>query len=231
MPALAHVDGVGAFDTVSRLAMLSGVSRVPGGSACLPFARQFFAAPSRFVWHDAAGRPRAINQAEDGEQGDPLMPAHYALGQHPALVELQRHLRPADLVFAYLDDIYVIVPSARARVVFDLLSQHLFRHARVEIHQGKTRAWNAAGLEPPGIRELGSTCRPNHRGSLHLGFPAAILRMLLLSCKPHAEQDSLLQGIRLLPDLQSAWLLLLFCASPRCCHLLWSLPPVAAEAR
>ena len=63
-------------------------------------------------------------------------------------------------MFAYLDDIYVIVPSARARVVFNLLSPHLFRHARIEVHQGKTRAWNAAGLEPPGIRELGSTDAP-----------------------------------------------------------------------
>ena len=35
---------VGAFD-ISRLAMLSGLSRVPGASACLPFARQFYAHP------------------------------------------------------------------------------------------------------------------------------------------------------------------------------------------
>ena len=109
------------------------------------------------------------------------MPALYALGQHPALVELQRHLRSEKLVFAYLDDIYVI------------------------------------------IRELGSTdgsvtrpCRPSNRGSLRLRFPVCCC--------------SLLQGIRSLPDRQSAWLLLLFCASPRCCHLLLSLPPVASLA-
>ena len=29
-------------------------------------------------------------------------------------------------------------------------------------------------------------CRPSNRGSLHLGFPVAILHMLLPSCKPHA---------------------------------------------
>ena len=143
---ILSVDGVGAFDTVSRQAMLRGLSRVPGASACLPFVRQFYTAPSRFVWHNAAGRPHAVDQAEGGEQGDPLMPALYALGQHPALVELQRHLRPGELAFAYLDDIYGIVPSARARVVFDLLSQHLFRHARIQVHQGRTKAWNAAGL-------------------------------------------------------------------------------------
>ena len=202
---------------------------------------QFYTAPSRFVWHDAAGRPRAIDQAEGGEQGEPLMPALYALGQHPALVELQRHLRPGELVFAYLDDIYVIVPSARARVVSDLLSQHLFRHARIEVHQGKTRAWNAAGLEPPGIRELGSTdapvwvgdpaLPPEQQGLVALGVPCGHPAYVATQLQAtRAKQDLLLQGIRSLPDLQSAWLLLLFCASPRCCHLLRSLPPVASLA-
>ena len=238
---ILSVDGVGAFDTVSRLAMLRGLSRVPGASACLPFVRQFYTAPSRFVWHDAAGRPRAIDQAEGGEQGNPLMPALYALGQHPALVELQRRLRPGELVFAYLDDIYVIGPSARARVVFDLLSQHLFRHARIEVHQGKTRAWNAAGLEPPGIRELGSTdapvwvgdpaLPPEQQGLVALGVPCGHPAYVATQLQAtRAKQDSLLQGILSLPDLQSAWLLLLFCASPRCCHLLRSLPPVASLA-
>ena len=47
------------------------------------------------------GRARSTRQGTD----DPLMPARYALGQHPALVEFQ-------------DDICAIVPSARARVVF-----------------------------------------------------------------------------------------------------------------
>ena len=35
------VDGVGAFDTVSRKA----IQAVPGASRCLPFVRQFYASP------------------------------------------------------------------------------------------------------------------------------------------------------------------------------------------
>ena len=155
------------------------------------------------------------------------MPALYALGQHPALVELQRHLRPGELVFAYLDDIYVIVPSARARVVFDSTCSGM-RASK------STRAKRGLGTPPGSSRQASESlapltprsgsvtrpCRPSNRGSLHLGFPAAILHTLLLNCKPHAP-------IRLLPDLQ---LLLLFCASPRCCHLLRSLPPVTLLA-
>ena len=181
--------------------MLRSLSRVPGASACLPFVRQFYTAPSRFVWHDAAGRPHAIDQAEGG-QGDPLMPALYALGQHPALVELQRHLRPGELVFAYLDDIYVIVPSARARVVFDLLSQHLFRHARIEVHPGKTRAWNAAGLEPPGIRELGSTDAPVWVGDPALPPEQQGLVALGVPCGHPAYVATQLQATRAKQDLR-----------------------------
>ena len=66
------VDGVGAFDTVSRKAML---------------VRQFYASPSEFVWHDAAGQPHTVTQAEGGEQGDPLMPALFSLGQRAALAD------------------------------------------------------------------------------------------------------------------------------------------------
>ena len=58
-------------------------------------------------------------------------------------------------------------------------------------------------------------------------FGAFVAAQLQLT---RAKQDRLLQGIRTLPDLQSAWLLLLFCASPRCTHVLRALPPVASLA-
>ena len=228
---ILSVDGVGAYDAVSRLAMLRGLSRVPGAGACFPFVRQFYTAPSRFVWHDAAGRPHAIDQAEGGEQGDPLMPALYALGQHPALVELQRHLRPGELVFAYLDDIYAIVPSARARVVFDQLSQHLFRHARIEVHQGKTRAWNAAGLEPPGIRELGSTDAPVWVGDPALppeqqGLVASHTRQAGLASSRHplAARPSVRMvaaSVLCFPALLSPSAVLATCGFARLCGICW----------
>ena len=121
-------------------------------------------------------------------------------------------------MFAYLDDMDVIVPSARARVVFDLLSQHLFRHARIEAHQGKTRAWNAAGLEPPGIRKLASTdaavrvgdlaLPPEQQGLVALGVPCGHPAYVATQLQAtRAKQDSLLQGIRSLPDLVAAFVL------------------------
>ena len=41
------VDGIGAFEIVSRHAMLS---ELPKASAMLPFVRLFYGAPSSFVW-------------------------------------------------------------------------------------------------------------------------------------------------------------------------------------
>ena len=47
------VDGVGAFDNVSRRAMLDALRAVTGANRCLPFVRLFYASASEFVWHDS----------------------------------------------------------------------------------------------------------------------------------------------------------------------------------
>ena len=48
-----------------------------------------------------------VVQAEGGEQGDPLMPAFFALAQHDALVEADAALEPGETLFTFLDDLYV----------------------------------------------------------------------------------------------------------------------------
>ena len=40
------IDGVGAFDLVSRTSMLRGLQGVEGGGSVLPFVRQFYGGPS-----------------------------------------------------------------------------------------------------------------------------------------------------------------------------------------
>ena len=63
------------------------------------------------------------------------MPALYALGQHPALLQAHAALTLGEDLYAYLDDIYVTCQPERAGPAF-------------RVHLGKTRAWNAAGEEP-----------------------------------------------------------------------------------
>jgi len=86
------VDGVGAYDLISRLAMLGALRNTPDAASVLPFVRLFYGQPSTFLWRDDAGVVHRIVQAEGGEQGDPLMPALFALGIAPALAALQAEM-------------------------------------------------------------------------------------------------------------------------------------------
>ena len=47
---LLSVDGIGAFDLISRCAMLQGLLEVEGGCSVLPFVRQFHGSPSTYWW-------------------------------------------------------------------------------------------------------------------------------------------------------------------------------------
>ena len=54
------------------------------------------------------GNVHNVAQGEGGEQGDPLMPALFSLGRHPALTAVQERLYVGERLLAFLDDIYVV---------------------------------------------------------------------------------------------------------------------------
>ena len=66
------IDAVGAFDHVSRRAMLAALQQRPSLQPLLPYVRQFYASDSTYVWQDAQGNSHEVRQSEGGEQGDPL---------------------------------------------------------------------------------------------------------------------------------------------------------------
>ena len=99
---LTSLDGVSAFDLISRRAMLEGHARVSGGAFALPFVHLFYGRPSRYLWEDDHGVVRAIEQGEGGEQGDPLMPLLFAVGQHAGLVVRQERMQGSERLFAFL---------------------------------------------------------------------------------------------------------------------------------
>ena len=67
-----------------------------------------FAAVVQHMWEDENGTDREIQQGEGGEQGDPLTPALFALGQHDALCAVQESLHPSEILRAFLDDLHVV---------------------------------------------------------------------------------------------------------------------------
>ena len=92
---------------------------------------------------------------EDGEQGDPLMPALFALGQHNALEAVRRELKDDEELFAFLDDVYVLCTPERARDVFDVIKRCLQQEAGIDVNLGKCRCWNRSRAVPPRMQDRG----------------------------------------------------------------------------
>ena len=103
--------------------MLQGLEKVPGGSAASPFVRLFYAEPSTYLWQDDVGTTHRIHQGEGSEQGDPLMPLLYSLGQHAALVAMHARLHPGGKLFAYLDDVWLVSQPERVGEVH-IVAEH-----------------------------------------------------------------------------------------------------------
>ena len=140
------IDGISAFDLISRSAVMQGIQKVHG--AAVPFVSMFYGTASTYLWEDDEGTTHKIVQGEGGEQGDVMIPLLFSLGQHPALEEVQAQLLPGEFLFAILDDIYVISTPERVGAVYTLLQNALWRVAGIRIHQGKTKIWNRAGEKP-----------------------------------------------------------------------------------
>ena len=110
-----------------------------------------------------------IVQGEGGEQGDPVMPALFALGQHAALVAVQDTLLRTEKLFAFLDDIYAVAKPERVAQVHATLERELWAHARIHIHQGKTQFWNQVSVEPLDCQRICAAARAfdsSNRGPL-----------------------------------------------------------------
>ena len=221
---IVSVDGIGAYDTIARNSMLQALHAVPEAHRCLPFVRLFYAQPSTYVWHDADGNAHPIIQAEGGEQGDPLMPALCSLGQHSAVQHTQQQLQAGERLYAYLDDVYLIVPPHRVETAYHILAHELQQHAHIQLNPAKTRVWNNSGHRPPNVEHLGPRgvgwgARTPARTARHHPPRDAHWDARVPSHTPPShsgpKHSTLLQRIPALQDLQAEWLLLLYCASPR----------------
>ena len=227
---VVSLDGRSAYDTISRATILAKLrDTVP---SLLPFTRAMYARTSTYLWWDDEGRVHDIVQAEGVEQGDPLAPGLYALGQHDSLVAASASLRPDERLAAFLDDLYVVTVPERAAPLRRVVTGEVERGAGVEANLGKTRVFNAAGGDaPPGVDVLGPDVwcghlPPEQRGFVALGVPIGHPDFVKAQAASRlcAEAD-LLRKLMQLPDVQCAWLLLAFCAAPRAQHLLRNVPP------
>ena len=226
------VDGVGAFDSVSRSAMLSGLLDMEEGERLLPFVRLFYSQPSSYLFDDEVGETHTIHQGEGGEQSDALMPLLFSLGQQRALRAIAGKLKDGERLFVFLDDLYVSCQPARVAEIHRVMRIELWTHSKISIHHGKTKLWNKAGILPSGVEELQQLAssvdenaivwrgnpllQTSVQGVKILGTPIgheAFVKAQLMARR--ADHDVLLERIPAVPDLQAAWLLLSYCASAK----------------
>ncbi len=143
------IHGIGAFDLISRGAMLEGLRSVPGGDAVFLFVLLFYGNPSSYLWDDDFGTTHEIRQGEGRER-------------RRALLAVQSQILPNERVMAFLDDVYVVSEPERTCDLHNLLRQHFWNHSRIQINAGKTQIWNRGGRPDRLSRDAHSS---SHRGS------------------------------------------------------------------
>ena len=204
---------------------------------------------STHLWEDEEGAVHFIPQGEGGEHLRPpnaciILPGsmHRALGSLPVP---QSHLGPTERLFAFLDDIYVVCSPDRVSQIHEDLRTQLWTHAKIQMHKGKTQAWNRGGVAPDGWERLDAEAQrsdpaavvwrgntmfpPSEQGVMVLGTPVGHWDFVKGKLEAlSSEHQSLLEKIQHIGDLQSAWLLLLFCAASRANYTLRTVHPDAS---
>ena len=244
---ILSLDGVGAFDLISRNSMMQGLLHMEGVEKLLPFVSMFYSTPSTFLWEDEEGTVHVILQGEGGEQGNPLMSKLLAVGQHSSLVAVSDRLRHGERLCAFLDDLYVASNPERTVDCHQIFREELWNHAKIRLHHGRMAVWNRGREVPPDIRALERAARlvdPSARvwrGGIHsvteergittLGAPVCtpefVLRQLEVKA---AEHQALLQRIPETKDLQCAWLVLLYFAAVRANFFIRTVSPSLSHA-
>ena len=225
---IVSIDGIGAYDLISRNATLQGLLTMEDGDRVLPFVRWLPWVPiHRHVGRRDGGVPR--HTARGGRGAGRPLDAHVVC-TWTALV-IQERLLEGERVFAFLDDIYVVCMPERVADVYAIIQQELFAHARISVHHRKTQVWNRGGIVPQDIDIITAAARvrvpdavvwrgaqelPAARQGLKvLGAPTGHPQYVQEFLRRKSEEQVLFERIPLVNDPQVGWLLLWMCASTR----------------
>ena len=158
---VSSLDGIGAYDHVSRACFLEELRNNADLAPLLPFVRLWYSRPSTYTWRDESGTVHNIAQAEGVEQGDPLSPLLFSLAVHLALTHAQESLREGEYLFAFLDDVYTVTPKRRATEVARLVDTRRAKVGQVSDLEQRRRAGTGGDRRTSGGRP--------EAGGAHLG--------------------------------------------------------------
>ena len=213
----------------------------------------FYLGKGRLFFRREDGTTETLFSVSGVRQGDPLGPLLFALGIHPALVEVERRFRAQGIfVFAYADDVHLVGPPDVAYAAFRLLRALLggeegFPHghlsvqpAGVSMSAGKCHAWGRSGVYPAAMRADADITIASAAGFLVLGVPfaappemeAATLARATGTAKPRQFGTRIAALRRLVTyggvqGAPAALILARACALPSLTYLLRVLPPAA----
>ena len=153
---VTSIDGIGAFDLISRESMLTGLLDVTGGGEVLPFVRMFYGTPSEYLWEDDDGEVHKIPQGEGGEQGDPMMPLLYSLGQHRALEAINREMDANQHLMAFLDDIFLVTMPQDVGGAYAIVQEKLWVHFVHQSPRGQDQSLESRRHQTFGMRRVGA---------------------------------------------------------------------------
>ena len=114
-----------------------------------PTLQAWYGTSSTHLWRNAAGRFEEVISYRGFDQGCPLAPAAYSIGQRTVLepyLEMLLHMDPLAKMYSYLDDTYLVVSKQCAVLALTGLSQELGRIG-LELNPSKTVAWSPGGVD------------------------------------------------------------------------------------
>ena len=94
--------------------MMQGLMHMEGGEQVLPFVRLFHSSQSSFLWEDSMGTVHHIPQGEGGEQVTLSCPCCTHWVSIQLWSQFSEGLRDDEILFAFLDDLYVKTSPERA---------------------------------------------------------------------------------------------------------------------
>ena len=156
---IISVDGTGAFDLVSRNAMLRGWMGIEDGGKVLPFVRTFYGQLSNFIWEDEVGDVHDILQGEGASKG--TRSCLYCSVWHNTQSWMLMQIRWKKVIIRslFLGNLYVVCRPDRVGEIHHILQRELLRHAHISIRLVKTKIWNRSGDEP-------EACAPLHAAAV-----------------------------------------------------------------
>ncbi|CAE7196364.1 unnamed protein product [Symbiodinium natans] len=158
---------------------------------------------SVYIFYDEQGRAHEVRQGEGGEQGDPLMPCLFALGQHRRVPSIAP--RASSATFGK--------PSHATRTSRCVWARRVRGTPQVKNHQGCSPSSPPRTLPTPVGPEVGRSQKPSRAWCI--GSREFVAEKLAQRLR---KQDCLLQQLPHVPHLQSTWLLLLY-------YLVRTVPP------